>query len=188
MVEIPTYPARPVNGGKLDLAPSKRGVWVSEPKWNGWRAVVHVPTRRMWNRHGSPLSIAKDFAEALETLQKCDIEWLDTEALERRHNIGRGTLIVLDSIVRGVPYEDRKAMAAKFFPDAPLDPAAIGENQVYVSSYFTGIPNSVWLYESLRQYRGFFEGIVMKRSGSPYPFQTRSDGKETVDWVKHRYA
>jgi hypothetical protein len=142
----------------------------------------------MWNRHGNPLSISKDFSEALETLQGCDMEWLDTEALERRHNIGRGTLIVLDVIAKGVPYEDRKAMAAKFFPNAPLDPSAIAENQVYTSPYFTGLPLSVWLYESLRQYRGFFEGIVMKRSGSSYSFQTRSDGKETVDWVKHRYA
>lgn len=29
-----TYPARPIQGGKLELAPPKRGVWYAEPKLN----------------------------------------------------------------------------------------------------------------------------------------------------------
>ena len=31
-----TYPARPIQGGRLELAPPKRGLWYAEPKLNGW--------------------------------------------------------------------------------------------------------------------------------------------------------
>jgi len=184
MIEIPTYPARPVNGGKLELASPKRGKWLSEAKWNGWRAVVHNPTGRMWNRHGKPLSIAREFVPALEILKGCDMEWLDVEALERRHDIGRGTLIVLDVIIPDVAYEIRKGMALKFFTEAPFDPAGIKNDSVYSSGY---TDDAEGLYGRLMRHAGFFEGIVMKRSESTYPFQLRSDAKETTNWVKHRF-
>ena len=29
-----TFPARPINGGKLELAPPKRGLWFAEPKFS----------------------------------------------------------------------------------------------------------------------------------------------------------
>lgn len=29
-----TYPARPIQGGRLELAPPKRGLWYAEPKLN----------------------------------------------------------------------------------------------------------------------------------------------------------
>ena len=51
-----SYPARPIQGGKLDRAPKKIGLWYAEPKYNGWRAVVHCPSGTMWNRHGGRLS------------------------------------------------------------------------------------------------------------------------------------
>ena len=47
-----TYPARPIQGGPLELAPPKRGLWYAEPKLNGWRALIHMPSGTMWNRHG----------------------------------------------------------------------------------------------------------------------------------------
>ena len=47
-----TYPARPINGGPLEKARPKHGEWFYEPKYNGWRALVHVPTGTMFNRHG----------------------------------------------------------------------------------------------------------------------------------------
>lgn len=34
MITPITFPARPINGGKLELAPTKRGVWFAEPKYN----------------------------------------------------------------------------------------------------------------------------------------------------------
>lgn len=99
----PTYPARPVNGGPLPLAPVKRGGWAFEPKLNGWRALIHVPSGTMFNRHGQRLSIAAAFTPALHRLRQLfpdghPIVWLDCEALERRHTLGQGTLFILDFI------------------------------------------------------------------------------------------
>ena len=65
-VRPPTYPARPINGGGLELAPPKPGQWRYEPKYNGWRALVHAPTGSMFNRYGQPLSIAAEFGRALK--------------------------------------------------------------------------------------------------------------------------
>jgi hypothetical protein len=101
----PTYPARPIGGGRLELVPKKPGLWHAEPKYNGWRALVHCPTGTMWNRHGGRLTIAREFKNALDRLRALSnqgLEWADCEALERRHSIGRGTLVVLDRIICGV--------------------------------------------------------------------------------------
>ena len=107
-----TFPARPIQGGRLELAPPKRGLWFAEPKLNGWRALIHTPTGTVWNRHGTPLTIAECFRPALAALAKLasrGLVWADCEALERRHNLGRGTLVVLDVIPEsGTPiYEQR---------------------------------------------------------------------------------
>ena len=103
-----TYPARPIQGGRLDLAPPKRGLWFAEPKLNGWRALIHTPSGTMWNRHGTLLTIAECFRPALAALAKLGsrgLVWADCEALERRHNLGRGTLVVLDVIPEsGTPF------------------------------------------------------------------------------------
>lgn len=94
------FPARPINGGPLERARPKRGTWAWEPKLNGWRTLVHAPTRTMWNRHGQLLSIASEFAVALNRLRKISdasgIDYFDCEGLERRHNLGRGCLYILD--------------------------------------------------------------------------------------------
>ena len=98
-IPLLTYPARPIQGGRLELAPPKRGLWFAEPKLNGWRALIHTPSGTMWNRHGALLTIADCFRPALATLAKLashGLVWADCEALERRHNLGRGTLVVLD--------------------------------------------------------------------------------------------
>ena len=55
----------------------------------------------MWNRHGTLLTIADCFRPALAALAKLasrGLVWADCEALERRHNLGRGTLVVLDLV------------------------------------------------------------------------------------------
>ena len=68
-VQPPSYPARPLNGGPLELTPPKPGQWGYEPKYNGWRALVHAPTGSMFNRYGQPLSIAAEFGRALKRLR-----------------------------------------------------------------------------------------------------------------------
>lgn len=97
-----TYPARPLNGGPFEKARPKPGRWAAEPKFNGWRALIHVPSDAMFNRHGERLSIASEFESSLEilraTLDSEAFKWVDCEALDRRHELARGTLIVLDVI------------------------------------------------------------------------------------------
>src|SRR5713101_1017213 len=88
-----TYPARPINGGSLERALPKPGHWYYEPKYNGWRALVHAPTGTMFNRRGQPLSIAGLFSCALERLRTVrlqsggvPVEWFDCEALPGGYN------------------------------------------------------------------------------------------------------
>jgi len=97
-VRPPSFPLRPVNGGPLPNARPKFGVWTHEPKINGWRAWLHTPTRLMFNRKNEPLSITHEFKPIIEKVRaaKLPLVWLDVEALERRHNLGRGSLVLLD--------------------------------------------------------------------------------------------
>ena len=120
-----TYPARPIQGGRLELAPPKRGLWYAEPKLKGWRALIHTPTGTMWNRHGALHTIADCFRPALAALAKIaprGLVWADCEALERRHNLGRGTLVVLDVIPEsGTPiYTARRGMLESLLPCDPV--------------------------------------------------------------------
>jgi hypothetical protein len=101
-----TYPACPLSGGRLGLVPKPR-VHLWSATLNGWRAPIHAPTGIMWNRRGEPLTIADEFTDALEDLSRSRLTWLDCEALERRHNLGRGSLILLDVIVPDLPATDR---------------------------------------------------------------------------------
>ncbi len=126
---FPTIPARPIQGGRLELALPNRGLWYAEPKLNRWRALIHTPTGTMWNRHGTPLTIADCSRPALGELAKLTsrgLVWADCEALERRHNLGRGTLVLLNAIHEcGVPnYIER---GAKLESLLPCDPVFAGE-------------------------------------------------------------
>lgn len=195
-----TFPARPINGGKFGLIP-KSGLRLWSPKLNGWRALVHVPTRTLFNREGQPLSIAKEFSAALDQLRGYSIvtptDWLDCEALERRHGIGRGTLIVLDAIIPSIPAYDRYNL----LPGWPLE---IGQkpdpNSVYrliqyplddtIEAHRIVLWNKWTQMQSLNKQWScdFYEGLVAKRADSPYPIQLRNPKAETPTWAKHRWA
>ena len=196
-----TYPARPIQGGKLDLAPRKIGVWYAEPKYNGWRALIHCPTGTMWNRHGKRLSISGEFGPALLELRRLvrhGLIWADCEALERRHAIGRGSLIVLDWICEtGAPtYEQRRDFLTTFieterlslgewpsFPEnAVLTPPSIRDDGTTALAFYRSLRDI-----NRRLHADFFEGVVMKRGGSPYPVQLRSDSEECRALIKHRF-
>jgi ATP-dependent DNA ligase len=198
-----TYPARPIQGGRLELAPPKRGLWFTEPKLNGWRALIHTPTGTMWNRHGTLLTIAACFRPALAALAKLSprcLVWADCEALERRHNLGRGTLVVLDVIPEsGTPiYTARRAMLESLLP---CDPVFDGDSSRPVPSGTVVLTptrradshvDALALYQRLRVANralgcDFFEGVVMKRADSAYPVQLRGASDEFRGWVKHRF-
>ena len=112
----PTYPARPANGGPLPHAVKRPGTWRYEPKFNGWRALVHTPTGTMFNRRNERLSIEHEFAPLLGLLRQlkdAQWEWLDCEALDRRHGLGRGSLIVLDLPLSPLPHSERHQQLAR---------------------------------------------------------------------------
>jgi ATP-dependent DNA ligase len=197
---LPSYPARPINGGPLDRARPKSGHWTYEPKLNGWRALVHAPSGQMWNRHGERLSIEDCFKPVLDILAQANVpEWLDCEALERRLNLGRGSLVVFDYIPTGAdritPYDQRKARLLTVLQDLPnYHPWQFGppvQNAIYS---LDGNPDEVdKLYldlQSENQALGtdLYEGLVAKRTNSTYPVQQRSASEETPFWVKHRWA
>jgi hypothetical protein len=198
-----TYPARPIQGGRLELAPPKRGLWYAEPKLNGWRALIHTPTGTMWNRHGALLTIADCFRPALGALAKLasrGLVWTDCEALERRHNLGRGTLVVLDVIPESgaLSYEQRRALLESLFPmdavfcgDATrqvpcggvvLAPTVRADSQADALAFYNQLRAA---NRALRC--DFFEGVVMKRAESAYPVQLRRAKEEFRGWVKHRF-
>jgi ATP-dependent DNA ligase len=198
-----TFPARPIQGGRLELAPPKRGLWYAEPKLNGWRALIHTPTGTMWNRHGTLLTIADCFRPALAALAKLSprgLVWADCEALERRHNLGRGTLVVLDVIPEsGTPiYTARRAMLESLLP---CDPVFDGDSSRPVPSGAVVLTptrradshaQALAFYQRLRDANcmlgcDFFEGVVMKRADSAYPVQLRGASDEFRGWVKHRF-
>ena len=198
-----TYPARPIQGGRLELAPPKRGLWYAEPKLNGWRALIHTPTGTMWNRHGALLTIADCFRPALAALAKLaprGLVWADCEALERRHNLGRGTLVVLDAVPEsGTPiYTARRGMLESLLPYDPVfdgdtsRPVPSGNAVLTPARRVDSHADALAFYQRLRDANcalgcDFFEGVVMKRADSAYPGQLRSATEEFRGWAKHRF-
>jgi ATP-dependent DNA ligase len=189
-----TFPARPVNGGRLELAPPKRGEWSAEPKLNGWRVLVHAPTMTAFTRHGERLSITGEFAAALRILRGiggcCEIDWFDCEGLERRHGIGRGTLMVLDAVIPGAYRDRRSNLVTAIGKPLPIDTQPLHESVSLVPSF--PMAEAADIYARLKELNQlwrspFYEGIVMKRADSSYPIQTRSATEEFAGWVKHRF-
>jgi len=194
-----TYPARPFNGGPLDKAIKKDSGWYYEPKFNGWRTLIHLPTGTMFNRHGKELSIQHEFKAAVNELKEAypDLEWVDCEALGRRHDIGKGTLVVLDAVIRGT-YEQRRS---KLEVDRSLsihhgngwEPATSSRESCYLTGSEWGLENAEAAWESMQEVNKFlgteyFEGLVAKHADSHYPIQLRSSSDECSFWVKHRWA
>jgi ATP-dependent DNA ligase len=189
-----TYPARPISGGRLDLAPPKRGDWAVEPKFIGWRVLVHAPTGTAYNRHGKPLSIAGDFRLALIALKAVwetapTLEWIDCEGLERRHGIGRGALIILDAVTEGT-YDERRTLLQSWFEVLHHDKPPRQDAVLLTPSYPMSDAQSIYdllLRRNFLWNTPFYEGVVMKQRNSHYPIQTRSPDETTPHWIKHRW-
>ena len=200
-----TYPARPIQGGRLELAPPKRGEWFAEPKVNGWRALVHTPSGTMWNRHGRRLTIAHCFKDALDELRDLGDEglvWADCEALERRHDLARGTLIVLDAISsdpKFTPsYQERRAFLESLrIPQERFSSGihAVDARPLLLTTSVPACDHNALLafYWRLKDANillktPFFEGVVMKRGDAAYPVQLRSPTEECRALVKHKWG
>jgi len=191
-VALLTYPARPLNSGPLETAPPKAGCWCYEPKYNGWRALVHVPTGTMFNRHGARLSISQEFTAALALLRGSPFEWLDCEALERRHSVGRGTLVVLDCTASTPYVARRELLSEQGWPVALGSRESFPDHAVMLSASVEA-SQAFPLWRRLQQdNRGsfgcdFYEGLVGKRADSLYPVQLVSPEQTTPHWIKHRF-
>ena len=189
-----TYPARPYQGGRLEAAPRKHGLWYAEPKFNGWRALVHTPTSTMWNRHRDLLTIADCFRTALGMLAKLadhGLVWADCEALQRRHAIGRGTLVVLDAIMPGTYVQRREQLVAGFGEPLSIE-SRPPEHSLSLTPSFSA-DESLLIYQRLREINriwgcDFYEGVVMKKADALYPIQLRSGTEECRAMVKHRFV
>ena len=141
----------------------------------------------MWNRHGARLTIAREFESALEQLRLLAplvLEWTDCEALERRHAIGRRTLVVLDWIVPDASYIDRRGFLTAHIETELL---SLGEWSTFPSDALVLTPSLAdegdavhVLYNALKERNRalgspFYEGVVMKLANAPYPIQLRCD-------------
>jgi len=197
-----TYPARPVNGGRLESAPKKVGPWICQPKIDDWRAILHAPTGRIWNRHGQPLSIAADIQPAIKFIQSRDHEWLDVGVLERRHEMLKGRIVIFDWIptvkfYAGINHETRRAELKKDFDVLPANPRNAGDRLVFLIPEWAGDKIELsydalqFINADIKKQLGtehnFYEGLVCKRTDKPYPAQLLSPNKETPWMIKHRF-
>jgi hypothetical protein len=202
-MNLPTYPARPLSGGRLGLMPKPR-VHLWSAKLNGWRAPVHTPTGTLWNRQGEELTIAGEFHDALEALSCCRLPWLDCEALERRHHIGQGSLLLIDVMVPEVPANERYRQLLEESVRLGWPLLRLGErpeaNRVYLV-HQTALSETArnaklqldheWrVMQTMNQQWGaeFYEGFIAKRADSAYPFQLRNPEAHCPWWVKHRWS
>lgn len=194
-VALPSYPSRPISVGRWEIASKvwwprqEQGKWHFQMKLNGWRAIVHCPTGTMFNRHGERLSIAKEFSEALDKLKSSPFFWLDCEALERRHSIGKGSLIVLDWMVDGLADHcyRRAKLEDHFGSTEPSD--MTGENEVHLIAEHA-IPGQVWdEAKALNAKLGceFTEGLIGRKVDACYSFQLNTPDKETAAMIKSRW-
>jgi ATP-dependent DNA ligase len=201
MTTPPTYPARPVDGGRLDLAPPKPGTWVYEPKVNGWRVLVDLGERTMWNRYGERSTIEDKFTPVLDRLVSAfadsSIRWLDCEALERRLALGRGSLVVFDfADAYGFSYSDRRDQLRQLVARAKGVQLhdTLEDNQLYVLPAIRPflLTDAQDFHDGLQETNKvlgveLYEGVVAKEVNSRYPMQLLSPSKETPMWTKHRW-
>jgi hypothetical protein len=189
------------------VARPKVGTWFYEPKFNGWSMLCHVPSRRLFNGHELTRStIEEKFGPALDLLHDAlpYFNWLHVEGLNNRHDVGKGSLVVLDLIVPDLAYEQRRAALEKALPQLVLDVSLLTAfpplplaTLTPICADTTGNTDdtefllAAWNY--LKQTNAklgcdFYEGMVAKKAGSLYPMQLRKAKDKSRQWVKHRWA
>jgi hypothetical protein len=170
--------------------------------WPSVRSTCGAPSSTAGARWFTPPPAPSSTARA--RFSRSSIEWLDTEALERRHNIGRGSLIILDAIVPNLTASDRYRLLSEEALRLNWPILNIGqrpeENRGYLlhqTALSDASPagklaltrwwnqmqclNTAWGAE-------FYEGLVAKRADSLYPIQLRNPESGCPFWIKHRWA
>ncbi len=195
---FPSYPARPVNGGALHCALPKIGAWVWQPKVDDWRAIIHAPSGRVWNRHGKPSSVTGKLTAAFHFLRDCPFEWLDAGIMECRNDMMRASLVIFDFFPTNNPSQtmrERRVLLEHEFEILPLATRLLANGfsvreRVLLINQSEG--SGLELYQQLQREnatlgRKFYEGVVAKRLDKPYPLQLRSPSTETPWMMKHRF-
>lgn len=202
----PTYPARPITGGKLEAAlevdPLDPGQWRYRPKWNGRRALVHIPTMRTWNRQLEQNNwVFPAFKKLYEIVSYGDVwspvlEWLDVELLYGKTSIAKRSIIVLDYVSENEIWQDRNATLSMAFREHLLESVYQQPEHDSVNFFHPSIGGTqsdllkVWLeMQGLNEEWGatFYEGLVAYERRAKYPIQLFSPVRETRHWIKYRF-
>jgi hypothetical protein len=145
--------------------------------------MLDTSSGKLYNRKRERLSIEKELKGAVEQLVTLfPNAWLDCEGLERRHEIGRGTLILLD-ICEFTPYDKRREQVS-IVPQLALSELP-KTGAIYSAPSAMKLDLHTMLDFNKKVGAVFYEGAVAKKVSSIYR-QERSE-KETHDWSKHRF-
>lgn len=180
-------PMRPINGGgcELPLPLSKHYAWLLQCKFNGWRVVLDTQTGHTYNRHGNRLSIEADIKKAVdETRFWFPDKMLDVEALARRHDLGKGSLIILDDMESDMRCADRinninENLSLLECGEIPQDDSIYG-----TPAYYGNEGQMLKIMQNFNEAHDciFYEGFVAKRTDSKY------ENKESDWWRKFRFT
>jgi len=188
----PFYPARPIPGGRFDPCLLPLGDRRYECKANGWRSLVRNGSRAMFNRYLEPLSITEEFVEALTLLEDAypDEPWIDVEAMDRRHGLLRGALLVLDLPCQRGTYLQRRAIIETATPTLPYLPVGNdGRHKLYhLPSFKQDQAATMYAaYQDANELLGvpLYEGLVSKKADSLYPQDSKQ--KDYPGWIKYRF-
>lgn len=189
-----SYPARPINGGPLQRMRINVSEYRFQPKLNGHRTLVHVPSGTAWNRKGDLLSRAGSHIKALATLKAAvdatetpdAFEWLDCEGRP-----SEGALTVLDVIPADFQCREagqgiRRIMLERLdLPLLDISKTTIDRDSVTLIPDWdeaTGRIN----YELMKP-NELYEGVVIKSPMGAYNVQKRNPTLETTEWIKSRF-
>jgi hypothetical protein len=190
---MPTYPARPRNGGYLKEELIHPG-YIYRPKLDGDRVLLNTYTEEMHNRHGERYTKGKDIRidcirEYIELLG-INSPWVDIEFLNK-HKRWKGMVAIID-----VPFRDFTfGELIRKLDSNPLKQANRGI--LPLSAYDHTKALSVWLalqgmakryMEQDKESTPIIEGLVGVQADSMYPVQIRNPKEQAANWVKHRFS
>ena len=213
--KIPTYPARPYNGGYL-TEENEDCTKVYTTKVDGSRILGNVYSLDVFNRYGERYSKSKDVIPHLKTSLRDIYEelmspidditertgWVDCEHL-CKHDTFKGKVALLDLPMRKYSHLDFKIFLTKEFgsPEANINmDFSVYEGVVILPWMMTGHPSTLmakWKYLRELAKRGmhmhnestpFIEGFVGVEASSNYPVQIISPTHKSGGWVKHRFS
>lgn len=191
---MPTYPARPRNGGYLtesNINPHH----IYRPKVDGDRVLLNIVTEEMFNRHGERYTKGKDIRIDCirDFLQQVDphTPWVDIEWMNK-HKRWKGTAFIIDLPFRGYTFGE---MMKRLGSVARV--TAVNHGILPLDCYEAKDMPRIW-HELKRQAKEFMEkdgettpvieGVVSVARDSSYPVQIRSPKEKCPFWVKHRFA